>query len=327
MSEMPGRFSLTARAAALPATLFAIPMGLSGLAGAWGRATVALGWPAGVSDILMVVAAFALLVVSALYAGKLLLSPGAVRDEWCDPVRANLIPGLTISLMLIGTWSAAFAPTIGEATWLAGAVGHLCLAVMIVRNWFVENFQITQVNPSMFVPVAALAVAPVGGVAFGYIEMSWFFLSVAAVFWLILLPVVFNRILFHDPLPAEFVPTLFVLIAPPALVCSAYFELNDMVLDGWGRALLFVALFLSLLLAAMARTFLRVPFSLAWWAYTFPTAALASACLIYHTLNPNPFTFALAAIVLGLATLIVAAVAWRTVWALLNRTLIAPPGS
>ena len=97
-------------------------------------------------------------------------------------------------------------------------------------------------------------------------------------------------------------------------------------LDGAGRVLFYVALFLVLFLASMAPRFLKVPFALSWWAYTFPSAAMAAACMRFHELTGTAATGYLAGGALAVATAIIALVSATTLGALLSGRLFLPDG-
>ena len=85
---------------------------------------------------------------------------------------------------------------------------------------------------------------PVAGVPLGYPEISWFFFCIGLVFWLILLTIIFCRVLFHHPIPDKLMPTLFILIAPPAVGFIAYLRLAGE-LDSFARVLYFTGLFFT----------------------------------------------------------------------------------
>jgi tellurite resistance protein len=134
-----------------------------------------------------------------------------------------------------------------------------------------ENFPI-----SFFAAVMGLAGLTI---AWGYAETSWFFFSIGMVFWLTLLTIIFYRVLFHRPIPDKLMPTLFILIAPPAVGFIAYLKLTG-ALDSFARTLYFVALFFTLLLLTQLGRFAKLRFYLSWWAYSFPLAAVTIASLL-----------------------------------------------
>ncbi|MBH2009458.1 MAG: hypothetical protein I8H71_07130 [Xanthomonadaceae bacterium] len=73
-----------------------------------------------------------------------------------------------------------------------------------------------------------------------------------------------------------------------------------------------LALFIAILLASLGRHLAHGPFFMSWWAMTFPADGWAGASLHYYLARPAPYTFAIAAVALAAATLIVSWIAVRT---------------
>jgi len=170
----------------------------------------------------------------------------------------------------------------------------------------------------------ALLISPAGplaaafaGVPLGFPEISWFLFAVGLGFWLTFLPLLLDRLIFHhEPLPGRLAPTLALLVASPAVLCLAWLQLTGRV-DETYRIMLFAALFFVLLVVRLWRLAARSPVSVAWWTYTFPSAALATALVRYQqqVLGPEPALLAWGA--LGMASVVVAFVAVASLGALL----------
>ncbi len=75
--------------------------------------------------------------------------------------------------------------------------------------------------------------------------------------------IIFNRIIFHMPLPVKLLPTLFILIAPPAVGFLSYINLTGE-LDAFAHVLYNFALFLTILLLSQLPRFARLPFFISW---------------------------------------------------------------
>ncbi len=308
----------------VPVPLFAVSMGLGGLGLAWRRAHAVLDWPAAVGEAIVLLAAVCFAAIAVLYGLKALRFPGAVRADFAHPVRVNFFPAASISLLLLAAGVLPYGRGLAEAVWLTGTVLQLVLALTIFARWITRNVEIHQASPAWFIPVVGNILVPIAGGPLGHIEVSWFFFYVGLVFWLVLFTIVLYRIIFHDQMPGRFLPTLFILMAPPAIGCVAYGAINGGGLDPLVRLLFFTALFIALLLAAMARLFVRLPYAVSWWAYTFPSASLAGAALHYHALIGGWGSTVLAVVILLAATAIIALVAVRTVAALVQGRLFVP---
>ncbi|MCB2099406.1 MAG: SLAC1 anion channel family protein, partial [Rhodobacterales bacterium] len=308
----------------VPVPLFAMTMGLAGLGLAWRAAAHVLAWPPAVGEAILALAALVFLATAILYGLKALRHPGAVAAEFRHPVRVNFFPTISISMMLLSVAAMPYAGLPAHVLGGVGAAAQFALAVVIFRRWIVDNIEIHQSSPAWFIPIVGNIVAPLGAVPLGLVEVGWFFFSIGIVLWGVLFPIMVYRIVFHHQMPAKFLPTLFVLLAPPAIGFLALLLLNGGVLDPLARVLFYVGLFLVAVLATMAPLFARVPFSLAWTAYTFPLAAMATAALRYHALVPGTATRVLAVVLLVVASAVIAVVATRVARAVAAGAIFRP---
>lgn len=264
-----------------PVSFFASVMGTTGLAIAWRKAHAVLGLPEGIGCGLTLWAATLFSILSLFYAAKILRHLPAVRHEFAHPIRLNFFPSFSISLLLLAVAFTENQPTLAAGLWGLGAVVHLSFTLTVMSSWIHHTrYDIKHANPAWFIPVVGNIIVPIAGVTFAPAEISWFFFSIGVVFWLVLMTIVMYRLFFHEPLPERLTPTLFILIAPPAVGFIAWVKLNAGVIDGFGRILYYVALFLTLLLASNALRFFRIRFFLSTWAYSFPLAAMTIATLV-----------------------------------------------
>jgi tellurite resistance protein len=235
--------------------------------------------PAGVAAAGVVLTMLLLAALLVLYGAKVVRHRARVLEELHHPVRMSFFPTISISFVLAGTVLLPIAPAASFWLWAAGAAGHLVLVLLILSFWIHhQSFEIQHINPAWFIPMVGNVLIPVAGVAHAPAELNWFFFSVGILFWGVLLTIIFYRVIFHTPLPERLMPTLFILIAPPAVGFLAYLKLAGG-LDAFARFTYYCALFFTLLLATQWRRFARLPFALSWWAYSFPIAAVTVASL------------------------------------------------
>ncbi|AGY92354.1 hypothetical protein SPICUR_06950 [Spiribacter curvatus] len=266
----------------LPIALFAMVMGISGLTLLWQKGAMVFGLPTAIGQGLLVLAGgmFALLLMA--YILKLARYPAAVQAELNHPVKLSFFATISISLILLGTATRHILPDFSLSLWAIGVGLHLALTLFIVDRWMHhEHFQIVHINPAWFIPAVGNILVPIAGMTHGYVAVSWFFFSVGLIFWMILLTIIFYRIIFHDPLPGRLLPTLFILIAPPAVGFIAYASMVGG-MDPFARILFNTGLFMTLLLATQIRRFAALGFFLSFWAYSFPLAAMTIAAMVYH---------------------------------------------
>lgn len=215
------------RLAHFPVTFFATVMGLAGLSLAWARAAVVLDVPAVIGETLFWVSFVVYVAVLVAYVAKLIRHPQAVRDELAHPVRLSFVPTITIALLLLAAAGQHTATSLAEVLWWVGAGGQLLLTLYVLSAWMNRpTFALDHVTPAWFIPVVGMVVVPLAGVRFADVEVSWFFFGVGVTFWIPLLALVLSRLFVHDrPVPQRLLPTLAVLIAPPAVASVAYLRL------------------------------------------------------------------------------------------------------
>lgn len=143
------------------------------------------------------------------------------------------------------------------------------------------------------------------------------------IFWIVLMTIVFYRIFFHEPIPARLLPTLFILLAPPAVGFIAYGVLVPQ-LDGFGRVLYYTALFLTLLLGSNGLRFIRGGFFILAWAYSFPLAAMTIASFAMAKRSGLDFFHWIAAALLVIVSLIVVVLIAKTLSVVRRHAICVP---
>jgi tellurite resistance protein len=265
-----------------PISFFAVVMGLAGLSIATHRVELHLGMAAFASLAIAAAAALVFVTVAAIYATKLVRHPKAVLADWHHPVRLSFFPTVSISLLLLSLIVLTALPSVALVLWGIGTALHLYATLVIVSAWIGPRpFEPPQLNPVWFIPAVGNILVPLAGVPLGFVEIGWLFFATGLTFWIVLMTLVFNRLIFHHPLPERLLPTLMILVAPPAVAFLSYLRLTGGGLDPFARILFYAAIFLFLLVAMQARRLVRLPFALSWWAYSFPLAALTTATAVY----------------------------------------------
>ena len=324
LQHAPAAPSGEQRLANMPVAFFASVMGMSGLTLAWTKAGHVLGTNMAIPAVLGLVALALFALLTVAYAAKFLLHREAVLEEYHHPVKLHFLPSISISLLLLSIVALGQARTAALPLFGAGVVLHFALTLMVLHNWFnKEHFQTAHLNPAWFIPIVGNVLVPLSGVALGFVELSWFFFSIGIVFWVVLFAIIVNRVLFHNPLPERLSPTLFILIAPPAVGFLSYVKLVGEV-DAFARVLFYFALFLTVFLATQLPRLMRARFFLSWWAYSFPLAAITVASLEMAARLKAPVLQGIAVVLLAAVTLAVAGLVVRTLLAVGRREICLP---
>lgn len=274
MSSQPRDIS---RLKNFPISFFSVVMGLAGLTIAVQKAAQVSYVPTLLAEFFAVVATVVMVALVVVYGAKIIKHPKAVQAEYASPVKVNFFPTIAINLLLLSIVYVPYSELASQLVWWLGAALQLVFMLSIVGGWIWRTkIQITHMSPAWFIPAVGNLIVPVAGVAHAPVEISWFFFAIGTIFWIILMSVFFNRIFFHDMLPEKLVPTLFILLSPPAVMTIALYKLLGEV-PLIGVLSYDVALFLFMLLMSRPAQFLKIHFYLSWWAYSFPLAAMAIA--------------------------------------------------
>ncbi|WP_068109904.1 SLAC1 anion channel family protein [Tropicimonas marinistellae] len=313
------------RLAHFPVTFYACVMGLAGMTLSTHAMEHQIGVRGVFSSLLLTVTVLVFVAVSVLMVLKYQRFKQHFLAEWAHPVKKAFFPAISISLLLVATALAPTVPGLARPIWIVGAALQAVLMLAVVSGWIGHRpYQPMHISPAWFIPAVGNVVAPVAGVGFGFIEVSWLFFSAGILFWIVLLTLVMNRLIFHDPLPGKLLPTLAILIAPPAVGFLAWIQLNGGAIDAVARILINLGYVFAAIVVVQVPNFRKIPFALSWWATSFPTAALTIATLRYAALTGSAFHLWLGGLLFLILLAVVAALAVRTVTAIRRQEICIP---
>jgi tellurite resistance protein len=304
-----------------PVSFFAVVMGMAGTAIAWDRAEKILGWGNDVSITLLILSGLIFLMISLIYFLKMVRHPDAVKIEFKNTTKLAFFPTISIGILLLSVATLGIHPVLSRYLWYPGAFIHLTFSIAIVSIWIRHpHLEINHINPAWFIPVVGNIIVPIAGVVHAPAELSWFFFSIGLILWIVLFTIIMYRLIFHNPLPEKLLPTLFILIAPPAVGFLAYVKLTQGI-DPAARILYYFALFTFILMIPQFGLLSRIKYYLSWWAYTFPTAAMTMATiLMYHQSHLDFFRY-LALLLLAFLSLIILVLSMMTIAAIARKEI------
>lgn len=310
-----------------PIPLFASVMGLGG----YTLATKAAGIPA-LTLVMTVISSLVLVLVSVAYLFKFIRYPNAVKHEFNHPVRHAFFPAMSIGLLIMAEVYFPLSPALSKFMWMLGAVMQLVFTLHILTTWmFHDKFDITMITPAWFIPVVGNVLVPVSGIHHAPVELLWFFLSYGLFFWLVLQTIVMYRVIFHAPIPEKLLPTLFIMIAPPAVSFVAYVKLTqgiEMGIDHFAWFLYYVAIFMTAMLLYRVKKFIVLQFALPWWAYSFPLAAITIASFMMaqamHNSSMHTVFVVIAWVLFALVSCVIVMLVYKTIRAMLAGKICVP---
>lgn len=309
----------------MPISMFSIVMGLAGTTIALEKAEHMWGWFVSPSTFLWAVTSLVFIAISLAYLAKFVLHRQHVIAEFNHPIRLSFFPTISIGMLLLAIASMAHYPGVSLYLWAVGSAVQLLFTLAILSNWMHhEKFQVQHSNPAWFIPIVGNILVPIAGVPLGYTEVSWFYFSIGLMMWTPLLAVLLNRFFFHPMIPSKLLPTLFILIAPPAVGFISWVRLHNGMVDDTARIFYYFALFITLLLIVQAKYFIKVSFALPWWAYTFPVAAMTIATAVMAEKVGGGFFTLLFPVLLAILVVLVSVVCVRTVIAMARGEICVP---
>jgi len=244
--------------------------------------------------------------VLVMYILKLIYFPQEVKKEIIHPIKINFFSAFPKWLLILSIAFLTVATSVSKVLWIIGASINLIFTLLIFREYINKSFDIKHINPAWFIPVVTNIAVPITWMAIfpHHHHISRFFFSIWLVFWLILFFIIIYRMIFHNPLPQKLLPTLAILMAPPAIGFISRMKLTWGLLTPFSYVLFYLSLFLFLLLLVDIKRFFWIKFYLSWWAYSFPLSAIVLAIiLMYHTTEVVFFKYT--ATVIGILLLFV----------------------
>ena len=305
--------------AGLTPAYFAPVMGVAGLGISWRISSTVLGTAPLIGEILVGLSFIIFLVMALLFILKTIRVPAGIEMSFHDSSKLVFFPLIPLSGLLLSIGARPYSIEISSWLWLLSAPFNLYFAVALTGRWIFNHQERTNISPAWLFPIVGNAVVPIAGVPLGYADICWLFFSVGGVLWLFVFAALFHRMIFEDFLPPQLMPSLLIVLSPPAILFIALYELKNGEIDTLSYALIYTSLFLFAVFLLHWRRLVLVPITITLWSLTFPLTALTIATLLFHKEQGHLWQWWLAAFMLGVATLSVSYVSTTTTFVLLRR--------
>lgn len=296
----------------LPLNAFGIAFGLTGLAGTWTAANASLGAPTAPGEALWLVAATTWAATLVRYASAVRHAGDAAQDLR-HPVLGPFAALVPATGSLLAAHLAQHLPTAGTAL-----VWAMFAATAAFGAWFLASLLTTPrpaaaVHGGYLLPTVAASLITAQSLAMtGHPATATALFGVGVLFWLLIGTGLLVRFAAGTELPATLLPTLAIFSAPPAVAGNAWWAIAGPHPGVVHDVLLGAMVALLLPHAFLVRRYLRLPFALGFWAFTFTTAASATYAVRLLTLSPSPLRTALAWVAVAAATGVIGAIAARS---------------
>jgi tellurite resistance protein len=310
LGELGQRYAKSGQLRVLP-NRFAVPLGLAGLATAWHAAGAKLGTPAAVADAIDILAAVVLLILGGLYA---LQGPRQLLADLRDPVQAPFValPAITVMMLAAALASELFAA--GRALVVIFLAVTIAAGGWLLGQWAVGDSGQESAHPGYYLPTVAGGL--VGAITLSQVHLhalavASFGIGIAS--WVLLGSVVLNRLITTKRLPEALQPVMAIELAPPALAGVAWFALAGRGTDLIAYAIGGYAVLMAVVQVRLVPVYLKLRFSLGFWAFTFSYAIAVTWGLEWITRANPPGATAYAIAAITAITVLIGAIAARTV--------------
>ena len=295
-----------------PIMMFAIIMGLSGLTLVYKRMSEMLFFPSIVVTVMTIITTVLFFTILYFYILKLIKHKNEVKKEFSHPIRINFFAASSISTLILSMIYRNDIDLAAQIFFFVGACLHIFFTFYTIKYWINNNLEMQHSNPAWFIPIVGNLIVPIAGKGFIDDSVLYFYFSIGIFFWIILFSIILNRIIFHNQFAPKFMPTLFILIAPPAIGFISYIKLTGH-LDFFAHILFNLGLFFTILVFVMYKNFINIKFFISWWAFTFPMAAITLATVLMYDLTHKNFYGILSYVLMTITTIIIILVARQTI--------------
>lgn len=267
-----------------PITIFSIVMGLTGLTIAFGKFYHMQWLPKIFYEIMLIIVLLLFVFFMIMYTTKAIYFFEEVKKDFSHKIRINFFSTISISFLLLSIAYYTYYPILGVVFWWIGVVLHTYLTYKTITFWIQHSFEIQHFNPAWFIPVVGNILIPIVGVDLVPNSFVLFYFAGGMFFWAILFTIFLYRAIFHAQLPEKFVPTFFIILAPPSVGFISYIRVASS-WDFLSISLLLLAYFLFIVIIFLHQTFRRLKYFLSWWAFTFPLTAITISSVVSYQIT------------------------------------------
>lgn len=264
----------------IPSSFFGIVLGLGGLGNVWRQAHLVWDLPPIVGEAIVGVAVAVWAVLMVLYLLKSIAAPQETFAELAHPVQCCFVGLIGVATMVIAVGLLPHSRIVAEVLLALGAAFTFGFAIWRTGGMWLGERDHKATTPVLYLPtVAGSFVTAAASAAFGHPDWGQLAFGAGFFSWLAIESVLVHRLLTEQTLPEALRPTLGIQLAPAPVGAVAYLNLTSGPPDLFAHALIGYGLLQALVLLRLLPWIRKQPFSIAYWAFTFGSTALAWAPL------------------------------------------------
>ena len=264
----------------IPVSLFGVPVGLMGLAGAWRVGARIWNLPSPIANAIAIVGASTWLILLLLYAQKWRRFRVAAQQEACDPVQSSFVALVWISTMLVAIAALELSRPAAMTVFGVAVVCQLAVGIWLIGRLWQGGQGADFATPALYLPaVGQNFVAASGAAACGWPQLGAWLFGCGLISWLATESVILVRAATRDPVPSGMRTAMGVQLAPPVVGGVAYLSLTTGTPDMAAHMLFGYGLFQAVLLLRLWPWIRQTSFSPAYWSFSFGATALPTMAM------------------------------------------------
>lgn len=310
----------------VPAGMFGMVLGLSGLTGDWRLAHELWGMPAAIGETINALAILVWVTISILFAAKWIFARHEAIEEAQHPVHCCFIGLAGVATMLVARGVLPYSRDIALVLLALGMAFSVVFAIWRSGGMWRGGRDPATTTAILYLPtVAGMLVSALVLGAFGFTDMASLTFGAGIFSWLAIESVLLQRLLTAPEMTPALRPTLGIILAPPAVGCAAYLSITTGPPDLFATGLLGYCLLQVLLLIRIQPWVFKQPFAPSYWAATLGTTAFAWAGMRMAERGAPGVIGSLAPYLFVFANVVVGLIAIGTIGLLLTGRLFARP--
>ena len=184
----------------VPPNLFAIALGIAGLAEAWHAAVPLLGTPQAIPDALSILDAALWLVLVGAYLAQ---GPRIVLADLRDPVLSPFVSASALTAMLLAAALAEDAFAAGRVLVIVSLAVTIGLGGWLTGQWMTGGIEPDSVHAGYFLPTAAGGLIGADVAAQVHLHaLAEASFGIGIISWILLGSTILNRLSSRPPLPS-----------------------------------------------------------------------------------------------------------------------------
>jgi tellurite resistance protein len=295
----------------LPASFFALTLGLAETGNAWRFAHNLWALPPLTGELLQALAVLSFLIFGALYAHKWLAHRAAAIAEARDPVQSSFLALIPESLILVALALQPYALSGAKPLFWIGSAANVAYGAWRMAAHWSSQRDSAQIVPPLYLPyTASVLVNALAAGIFGYTDYGWMLFGAGGISWLILDSTITHQLM-TGGLSDKTRNFMGIYSAPPVVALVAYQILSGASVNpAISYALAGYALFVFAGLALAMPWLAQQDFAPGYWAYTFGLATLGQGLMLMAGHQGSMLLQAVAGVVFAATLMLVLYVAW-----------------